>query len=175
VLEGDVRPVVAVARARIERLAAELRYEEAAAQRDRLAAFVRGAARCQRLSALSGITQLVAARPAFDGGWELHVVRYGRLAAAGTVPPHAHPAPYVEALVATAETVRRGPGAAPCASAEEMECVLRWLDSPGVRLVEVDGTWSCPSHGAEGVRGWIDNAYRDGDSRRVDRAGRPMR
>jgi DNA polymerase-3 subunit epsilon len=175
VLEGDVRPVVAVARARIERLAAELRYEEAAAQRDRLAAFVRGAARCQRLSALAGIAQLVAARPAFDGGWELHVVRYGRLAAAGTVPPRAHPVPYVEALVATAETVRRGPGAAPRASAEEMECVLRWLDSPGVRLVEVDGTWSCPSYGAEGVRRWIDNAYRDGDSRKVDRAGRPMR
>ncbi|MCW2947700.1 MAG: polymerase epsilon subunit [Actinoallomurus sp.] len=175
VLEGDVRPVVAATRARIQRLAAELRYEEAAAQRDRLAAFVRGAARCQRLSALSGIAQLVAARPAFDGGWELHVVRYGRLAAAGTVPPRAHPVPYVEALVATAETVRPGPGAAPRASAEEMECVLRWLDSPGVRLVEVDGTWSCPAHGAEGVRRWIDNAYRDTDSRKVDRGGRPMR
>jgi DNA polymerase-3 subunit epsilon len=151
VLEGDVRPVVAAA------------------------AFVRGAARCQRLSALSGIAQLVAARPAFDGGWELHVVRYGRLAAAGTVPPRAHPTPYVEALVATAETVRPGFGAAPRATAEEMECVLRWLESPGVRLVEVDGTWSCPAHGAEGVRRWIEDAYRDPDSRMVDRAGRPMR
>jgi DNA polymerase-3 subunit epsilon len=175
ILEGDVRPVVAAARARIERLAEQLRYEEAAVLRDRLAAFVRGAARCQRLSALAGIAQLVAARPAFDGGWELHVVRHGRLAASGTVPPHAHPVPYVEALVATAETVRPGHGAAPRASAEEMECVLRWLDTPGVRLVEVDGTWSCPVHGAESVRRWIDDAYRHIDSRRVDRAGRPMR
>ncbi len=174
VLEGDVRPVVAAARGRITRLAAEMRYEEAAAERDRLAAFVRGAARCQRLTALAGIAQLVAARPAFDGGWELHVVRHGRLAAAGTSPPRAHPTPYVEALVATAETVRPGVGAAPRATAEEMECVLRWLESPGVRLVEVDGTWSCPAHGAEGVRGWIEDAYRD-DSRMVDRAGRPMR
>jgi DNA polymerase-3 subunit epsilon len=174
ILPGDVRPVVAAARVRIERLAEQLRYEEAAAQRDRLAAFVRGAARCQRLTSLAGIAQLVAARPAFDGGWELHVVRHGRLAAAGTVPPHAHPVPYTEALVATAETVRPGPGAAPRASAEEMECVLRWLDSPGVRLVEVDGTWSCPTHGAESVRQWIENAYRD-DSRMVERAGRPMR
>jgi DNA polymerase-3 subunit epsilon len=56
-----------------------------------------------------------------------------------------------------------------------MECVLRWLDSPGVRLVEVDGTWSCPAHGAESVRRWIEAAYRDTDSRKVDRAGRPMR
>jgi DNA polymerase-3 subunit epsilon len=175
ILMGDVRPVVAAARARIDRLAEQLRYEEAAGHRDRLAAFVRGAARCQRLSSLAGIAQLVAARPAFDGGWELHVVRHGRLAAAGTVPPHAHPVPYVQALVATAETVRPGPGAAPRASAEEMECVLRWLDSPGVRLVEVDGTWSCPAHGAEGARAWIEGAYRDTDSRMVDRAGRPMR
>ncbi|WP_131740963.1 DEDD exonuclease domain-containing protein, partial [Actinomadura roseirufa] len=38
VMEGDVRPVVAAARARIDRLAAEQRYEEAAGQRDRLAA-----------------------------------------------------------------------------------------------------------------------------------------
>ncbi|MFL6054626.1 MAG: DEDD exonuclease domain-containing protein [Actinoallomurus sp.] len=175
ILEGDVRPVVAAARARIDRLAAELRYEEAAVQRDRLAAFVRGAARCQRLSALAGLAQLVAARPGFDGGWELHVVRHGRLAAAGTVPPNAHPVPYVEALVATAETVRPGIGATPRASAEEMECVLRWLDAPGVRLVEIDGTWACPPHGAESVRHWIDNAVRRPDSRKVDRAGRPMR
>ncbi|WP_131764104.1 DEDD exonuclease domain-containing protein, partial [Actinomadura fibrosa] len=50
VMEGDVRPVMAAARARIDRLSAELRYEEAAAQRDRLAAFVRAAARGQRLA-----------------------------------------------------------------------------------------------------------------------------
>lgn len=174
-LESDVRPVVAAAKARIERLAAELRYEEAAAQRDRLAAFVRGASRYQRLSALSRIAQLVAARPGFEGGWEVHVVRYGRLAAAGGIPPNAHPTPYVEALVATAETVRPGPGPAAGASPEEMECVLRWLDSPGVRLVEVDGTWSCPVHGADGVREWIERACARDDSRMVDRAGRPMR
>src|SRR5690606_26808399 len=100
VMEGDVRPVVAAAQVRIDRLAAELRYAEAAAQRDRLAAFVRVAARGQRLAALARLPELVAARPAFDGGWELAVVRYGRLAAAGTVPPNAHPRPYVDALTA---------------------------------------------------------------------------
>src|SRR5690606_4647331 len=170
VMEGDVRPVVAAAQVRIDRLAAELRYAEAAAQRDRLAAFVRVAARGQRLAALARLPELVAARPAFDGGWELAVVRYGRLAAAGTVPPNAHPRPYVDALIATAETVLppagEGPGGVALgdpppagATAEEMECVLRWLDLPGVRLVEVDGAWTCPAHGAEGLRAWIDRAY----------------
>ncbi|MFI6516599.1 DEDD exonuclease domain-containing protein [Spirillospora sp. NPDC050679] len=167
VMEGDVRPVVAAAQVRIDRLSAELRYEEAAAQRDRLAAFVRAAAKAQRLAALARLPQLVAARPAPGGGWELSVVRHGRLAAAGTVPPRAHPRPYVDALIATAETVLPGalPSAIPAgavsggAGAEEMECVLRWLDSPGARLVEVEGVWSCPAHGAEGLRGRLDAAY----------------
>ncbi|WP_460365213.1 DEDD exonuclease domain-containing protein, partial [Actinocorallia lasiicapitis] len=65
VIDQDVRPVVAAARARIERLAAELRYEEAADLRDRLAAFLRAASRTQRYTALATIPQLVAAKPGF--------------------------------------------------------------------------------------------------------------
>ena len=178
VLAGDVRPVVAAARVRIDRLAAAQRYEEAALQRDRLAAFARAAARAQRLGALARCPQIVAARPSFDGGWELAVVRHGRLAAAGTIPPHAHPRPYVDALVATAETVFPWsvPTGAPAgaASAEEMECILRWMDAPGVRPVEVQGTWAHPVHGAERLRAWIDNAYAARDLARPD-PGRPLR
>ncbi|GAA2406623.1 DEDD exonuclease domain-containing protein [Actinomadura vinacea] len=178
VIAGDVRPVVAAARARIDRLAAGRRYEEAGLQRDRLAAFVRAAARGQRLGALAGCRQVVAARPAFDGGWELAVVRHGRLAAAGMIPPRAHPRPYVDALIATAETVfpwsvtTGAPGGA--AAAEEMECILRWMDAPGVRPVEVEGSWTSPVHGAERLREWIDNAYATrglGESR----SGRPLK
>ncbi|MBC6462214.1 DEDD exonuclease domain-containing protein [Actinomadura sp. HBU206391] len=163
VMEGDARPVVAALQTRIDRLAVELRYEEAAEQRDRLAAFVRAAARCQRLSALSGCAELVAARPGFGGGWELAVVRHGRLAGSGVVPPDARTAvavrAHVDAVIATAETVAPTAGPAGTASVEEMECVLRWLESPGARLVELDGTWSCPVHGAEGMRERIQRAY----------------
>jgi DNA polymerase-3 subunit epsilon len=160
-MEGDARPVVASARVRIDRLAVELRYEEAAAQRDRLAAFIRAAARCQRLTALARCAQLVCARPGFAGGWEVAVVRSGRLAATGVIPPRAHPRPYVDALIATAETVLEGTGERPllAATPEEMECILRWLEVPGARLVEVDGVWSCPANGAEGMRAWIERAY----------------
>jgi DNA polymerase-3 subunit epsilon len=45
------------------------------------------------------------------------------------------------------------------ATAEEMDCVLRWLDSPGVRLVDLDQGWSLPAHGAEGMREWIEHGY----------------
>jgi DNA polymerase-3 subunit epsilon len=38
--------------------------------------------------------------------------------------------------------------AAAAATAEETEKVLRWLESPGIRLVDVDGEWTCPVAGA---------------------------
>ena len=157
------------------RLAAALRYEEAARHRDRLTAFLRAAARYQRLRPLADCAELVAARHLDGGGFELHVVRHGRLVGAGTVPVGAHPRPYVDAMVATAEAVALGPGPTPCATAEEMECVLRWLAQPGVRLVELDGVWACPALGAERHRTWFDDR-RDGatpfDDRRRSTAGR---
>ena len=68
----------------------------------------------------------------------VHVVRHGRLAAAGVIPLDAHAGDYVEQLRASAETVAAGPGPTPAASAEETEKVLRWLESPGIRLVRID-------------------------------------
>ena len=144
---ADARPVVEALTRRIEVLAARERYEDAAAARDRLAAFVRTAARLQRLSALAGIPQLVAARPD-DGGWELTVVRYGRLAGAARVPRGVHPRPAVDALLATAAVFERGVGPVPASTAAETECIARWLDTPGVRLVELDGEWCSPAYGA---------------------------
>ena len=51
-------------------------------------------------------------------------------------PRGADPMPYVDTLRATAETVAAGPGPTPAATAEETEHVLRWLEQPGVRLVD---------------------------------------
>ena len=147
-VSADAGSVVDRLTARIAALAADERFEDAAAQRDRLAAFVRAAARLQRLSALTGVEELVAARPTADLGWELAVVRRGRLVAAGTVARGVRPGPVVDALLATAETVLPGPGPLPAATAEEVECVLRWLEQPGTRLVRLTGTWASPVRGA---------------------------
>ena len=49
---------------------------------------------------------------------------------------------------ASAETVQGAPGPVPAATAEETERVLRWLESPGIRLVDVEGDWVCPVAGA---------------------------
>lgn len=140
--------VVEAINARMAALAADERFEEAGAHRDRLAAFVRAAARTQRLSALTRCPEVVAARREDDGRWAVHVVRFGRLAAAGVIPAGADAHQFVRELRAAAETVRTAPGPVPAATAEETEKVLRWLESPGIRLVEVDGEWVCPVAGA---------------------------
>ena len=46
--------------------------------------------------------------------------------------------PYIEALRASAEVVTASRAPATAATPEESEKVLRWLEGPGVRIVEVD-------------------------------------
>jgi len=176
-MSGDARPLLDAARRRMAALSAQERYEEAAAHRDRASAFVRISARMQRLAALSSCSQLVAARPGFAGGWDLAVVRFGRLAAASAVPVGAPAMPYVEALVCTAEAVTAGIGPLAAASAEEMEHILAWLAGPGARLVSLDGTWCSPARGAGGLQEWLAAAEAGREAARPfdDRRGlRPM-
>ena len=140
--------VVDAINARMAALAADERFEEAGVHRDRLAAFVRAAARTQRLTSLTRCPEVVAARREDDGRWAVHVVRYGRLAAAGVIPPGADAHLFVAQLRATAETVAPSPGPLPATTAEESERILRWLESPSIRLIEIDGEWTCPVKGA---------------------------
>ena len=129
-------------------LAEQERFEEAGVHRDRLASFVRAAARTQRLTSLTACPEVVATRRDEQGRWAVHVVRRGRLAAAGVIPPGTDAPSYVALLRASAETVIPAAGPVPAASAEESERILRWLELPGVRLVDVEGEWTCPLAGA---------------------------
>jgi DNA polymerase III subunit epsilon len=141
---GDVGPLVSALRARIARLADAGRYEDAAQVRGRLAALLRACIRRQRLTALLRIEQLCAARQA-GGGWELAVVRHGRLVGAGYAKAGVHPRPVLDTVLATAETVLDGVAAA---TVEETERILGWLEAPETRLVELSSPWSTPLLGA---------------------------
>ena len=171
-VRSDPGPVVETLSRRIAALSEAERFEDASVARDRLSALVRAVARLQRIVSLTTVEELVAARPTPTMGWELVVVRHGRLAGASVVPRGASPLPYVEALVATAETVLPGPGPLPAATAEEVACVLRWLESDGVRLVR--GTWAAPALGAGRFRSWLgDLAPARVDPFRDERSLRP--
>jgi DNA polymerase-3 subunit epsilon len=169
----DPEPLRAAALRRIADLAGQRRYEDAAGHRDRLAAFVRAAARQQSLTSLARLRQLVAAQPDTRGGWHVSVIRHGRLCAAGAVPVGIDPRPHVEALVDTAETVVPGPGPTPCATSEEMQAILRWLGTPGTRLVRLDGEWASPASGAARLLPWLEQAYDGAAAPFADR--RPLR
>jgi len=126
--------------------------------RARLVAFLRATIRMQRLASLTALPEVIAARPAATGGWELAVVRYGRLAAAGLSPPRVHPQPTLDVVLATAETVVPGPGPTPCATPEETERILAWLERPETRLVRAEIGWSSPASGALKWRAFLAHA-----------------
>lgn len=152
----DVRPVVDTLLERADRLSRQQRFEEAAVARDRLLSFLRAATRTQRLLPLATTPELLAARRTPRGGWELVLVRHGRLAGTTVTPPGADPRPYAEGLRAVGEQVTPAPPPMPAAHPEETEQILRWLELPAVRLVDLDGSWTCPVHGAGGARARLD-------------------
>ena len=145
IFDGDVRAVVAAAEARLSRLVAQERFEEAATVHRRLETFHGGSRRSQRVQVLAACPQVVAARPR-GSGWEIHVVRFGRLASAAVSSLGENARGVAEAAAASAQS---GPPPAPplpAATIEETERIADWLESDGVRIIEIDGDWSWPIH-----------------------------
>ncbi len=178
-LAGDGRSTVRALERRLATLAGAQRFEEAQVVRDRMLALVRAAARSQRLAPLAEAAEIIAAQRRDTGGWEIISVRHGRLAGTTISPPGADPMPYIAAMRQAAEVVHRPTTPAPSAHPEETEVILRWLETPGTRLVDVLGCWTCPVGGAgaarldleAAARGWGDPeaAHRAAPARPLDR------
>lgn len=137
----DLRPVLVAGRDRLRALVASERFEEAAQVRDRARTLVRASIRHQRVRSLAACPQIVAAC-ASAAGWEIHVIRHGRLAAAAFARPGEAPQRVARDAVAAAESVRRPAGPQPAALIEETERIAAWLERPGVRLIEIEGDWA---------------------------------
>jgi DNA polymerase-3 subunit epsilon len=112
------------------------------------------------------------------------VIKYGRLAAAGVAERGVPPWTVIDSLLATADAVLPDtlrPGPLPSALAEETECVLRWLEQAGTRLVLTSRPWTCPAFGAGGFRSYLEtDAVRRAadpfaDRRRLRIEARPAR
>ncbi|MCW2812196.1 MAG: dnaQ [Friedmanniella sp.] len=144
-LAADARPAVAGVQHRLSRLVEQQRFEEAATIGRRLQTLARTGQRFHRVRSLASCPEIVAARR--EGpNWEIHVVRYGRLAAAGLSGPHEVPQAVARAVRDTAETVSPPLPPLPAATIEETERVADWLEQPGVRLIEITGDWMWPLH-----------------------------
>ncbi|MBA3292987.1 MAG: DEDD exonuclease domain-containing protein [Geodermatophilaceae bacterium] len=158
--DGDPGDLLAPLLVRLSELAEAGRFEDAAALRDRVTILVRGCLRLQRLRSMWLVPELVAARSDGAGGWLLAVVRQGRLVAAGRATCGIPVRPYLRDLLRSAETVTTSLGCA-AATPDETEVILRWLDLPGTRLVDLTGVLACPARGGAAA-GWLS---------RVDGAG----
>jgi DNA polymerase-3 subunit epsilon len=117
-LQRTVRPVLTVAGHRLARLVDEERFEEAAVVRDRLSAYTTAAIRHHRVASLAACRQIVAAYRAPEG-WEIHVIRHGRLAAAALARTGEVPQAVARSALATAETVSPPVPPQPAATIEE--------------------------------------------------------
>jgi DNA polymerase-3 subunit epsilon len=107
----------------------------------------------------------VAAAPDGDGGWQLAVIRYGQLAAAGTARRGVPPMPVVDAIRAGAQVVLQQPAPLGGALVEETALIVRWLAAPGVRIVCVStggddaaAGWCSPLGSAGPWAGWAASA-----------------
>jgi DNA polymerase-3 subunit epsilon len=162
-IDGLDNTALAAAAQRITDLAERQRYESAARLRDHTVAAVEVLWRGQRLRALAVLPELVAAAPDGDGGWQLAVVRYGQLAAAGTARRGVPPMPVVDAIRAGAQVILPQPAPLGGALVEETALIARWLAAPGVRIVCVsdadDGAgWCTPRRSAGPWAEWAASA-----------------
>ena len=143
----DVRPTAVNVNARMAALAQAERFEDAALWRERLTAFAQGAARAQILRLMSQTREIIAASPTTEGGWAVHIIRHGRLAAAAEVPPGVDPRPHIESLTAIAEVVSAPITGVSAALTEETNALSAWLFSGDTRLVDASAPLDLPMHG----------------------------
>lgn len=169
-IDGTDNAAVAAAVEQVGLLAGNCRYESAARLRDQIATAVEMIWRGQQLQSLAALPEIIAAKPGGTGdlntagGYQLAVIRYGQLAAAGAAPAGVPPMPVVDAIRAGAQTILPTPGPLAGALVEETALIARWLTAPGVRIVGVTGAgvsdagWASPLRSAGAWATWAATA-----------------
>ena len=157
-IEGVDSRALTLVLSNITDLADRARYETAARLRDHATTAIEVLWRGQRLRALAGVSEMVAARPDGEGGWRLAVIRHGQLAAAGNARRGVPPMPVVDAICAGAQAIL--PDQAPLGGAlvEETALIARWLAQPGVRIVRAESGYASPAGSAGRFAAWAASA-----------------
>ena len=126
---------------KMDALAQSERFEDALAIRDRLNAFRLASHRASAIRSLSLIPELVAAASTADGGWQIHVIKHGRLSASANTLPGQNPRDLVQiAQLTSASDIGQETLVA------ETEMLLRWLGDGHTRIVDIsaDFSWAMP-------------------------------
>ena len=147
-LDGDFASMRRLCSQRMARLAAEARYETAAEVRDAMRSALSTAARAEAVTALREVPEILAYGPGTEGGYDLAVIRHGKLAAASHVLSAHSIDESFGAMRATAEWVP-APGNLPAPGdslAEETRLLSSWLQTANLR--SASGTWCLPRAGA---------------------------
>ena len=144
-LEVDFRPIADRSNLRMAELSLAEKFEEAIEIRDRYAHLVRAAARTERLNSITQIPEMIVAKPAGDY-WEFAIIKYGKLAATNVSSATTSVSNALETLKLMAEQVSPD-GFLQQVNHEEVGLVLNYLDSDGIRLVELQGQYAMATFG----------------------------
>lgn len=145
-LSGEPADFLARCRARMAELTREERFETAAQVRDATTGLLSALAAAERRTSMSAVEEIIAAAPRADG-WEIAIIRWGRLAGSVHVPAHVNPYPAIEALAQTAEHVDRPAAGEEQTLEQESALIHRWLSDGRTRLVRTTADWSEPRLG----------------------------
>lgn len=148
----DVRPIVLHMTSKMNALALDEQYEQAATVRNQLGAFLRGVSRGTRIRALTQLPELIAARPCVSGSEEIVCIRYGRLVGSAVSKSPTTFQMTVESLRHASEVLEASDQVLPHSTYEEVEKLLAFLEMEEVHLVSITGEWTLPLYGAPGAQ-----------------------
>ena len=121
------------------------KFEEAIEVRDRYAHLARAATRIERLNSIAKLPELIIAKPVGDF-WEFSSIKYGRLAATNITSATVTVNEALAALNLMAEQVA-DMGFLQQVNYEEVELILNYLESDGIRIVSVTGEYAISTFG----------------------------
>jgi len=151
-LHNDSRPVVDQLTRRMQNLATEERFEDAAQVRNRLSALISGISRGQRIRAFTQIGEIITAHRR-DDQWEFLCIRHGRLVGSAHSTAGVDIAQTIESLSLTAERITDDGSILPASTHEEVEKILGYIENQETRIVSITDEWSLPVFSAARSRG----------------------
>ena len=139
-LEIDFRQIHESSSLKMAELSLNENFEEAIEVREKYAHLARAAARIERLNSIAKLPELIVTK-AIGEHWEFVSIKFGRLAATNISSATTSVSDALATLNLLAEQVPNS-GFLQQVNHEEVELILNYLESPGVRIVKVEGEYA---------------------------------